>query len=356
MKKKLLSLGLIAVFVAGTMMMTGCGTKAPYSGYDFSEYVKVGEYKGLEYKKLKVSVSEKEIKDEIQNRLKEEAESVNVESGVVADGDTIDVAFEGKIDGKTFDGGSSESSKITIGTTQMIDGFVEGLVGKKVGETVTLDLRFPDDYGVEELKGKPVVFTVTINSKIEEKLPKYNLEFVKKQGDYMTLAEYEAAIEKELEEAKLIEKEKDVKSVLWGQIVEASELIQYPSEKDDVIASMMDSFKNAAEKAGQSWEVYLSGMGYTEDVLTTQITSYAETKVFQELLIYAIAEKEGLEVSDEEYETYMKNVLTQSGYDETTFEQYYGTTIEEYCEQEGLRSAMLLDKVMMKVMEYAKEV
>jgi len=357
MKKKVLSLGMIAVLIVGAMtMMTGCGEKAPYSGCNFSEYVKVGEYKGLEYKKINVSVSDKEVEAEIQNKLEAAAEEVTVTTGTVEDGDTIDVAFEGKIDGETFEGGSSESSRITIGTTQMIEGFVEGLIGKKVGETVTLDLQFPVDYGVENLAGKPVVFTVTINSKIEPKLPEYNLEFVTSTSDHKSVAEYEKAIKKELEEAKKIEKETELKGVLWEQIVNASELIQYSPEKDETIASMKASFEKQAEKAGKTLDAYLSGMGYTEETLTDQITAFAETKAYQELLIYAIAEEEGLEVTDEEYDTYMKNVLAQSGYDEATFEQYYGTTIEEYCEQEGLRSAMLLDKVMIKVLEYAKPV
>ena len=99
-----------------------------------------------------------------------------------------------------------------------------------------------------------------------------------------------------------------------------------------------------------------NALGYTEEELNNQIVDYAENKVFQELIIYAIADAEGLEVTNDEYEAYMQDVLQQSGYNEETFQQYYGTTIEEYCQQEGLRSSMLLNKVMDKVMEYAKAV
>ena len=357
MKKKLLSLCLIAVFAAGMItMMTGCGEKEPYSGYDFSQYVKVGEYKNLEYKAIKVSVSEKEIEDEIENKLKAAAETVSVESGIVEDGDVINVAFEGKIDGKTFEGGSSDSYDITVGTTPMIDGFVEGLVGQKVGDTVTLDLKFPEDYGKEDLNGKAVVFTVTINSKKVEQIPEYNMDFVKKNSEHESLEAYEAAIKEELLAEKREEKETDVQGVLWEQIVEASKLIQYPEEKNELIDTTLNSFKTAAANAGKEWDAYLKELGYTEDDLNTQIVSYAENKVFQELIIYAIADAEGLEVTNDEYEAYMQDVLQQSGYNEETFQQYYGTTIEEYCKQEGLRSSMLLNKVMDKVMEYAKEI
>lgn len=357
MKKKLISLVLVAAFAAGSMtLMTGCGEKAPYSGYDFSEYVKVGTYKGLEYKKIKVSASDEEIQDEIENRLNAAAETISVEDGIVEDGDLINVAFEGKIDGKTFEGGSSDSYDITVGTTPMIDGFVEGLVGQRVGDTVTLDLKFPEDYGKEDLNGKAVIFTVTINSKKVEQIPEYNLDFVKKHSEYDSLAAYEAVIKEELMAEKRAEKETDVQGILWEQIVEASELIKYPEEKNEMMDTTLNSFKTAAANAGKEWDDYLKELGYTEDELLSQITSYAENKVFQELIIYAIADAEGLKVTDEEYEAYMQDVLQQSGYDEETFQQYYGTTIEAYCKQEGLRSSMLLNKVMDKVMEYAKAV
>ena len=357
MKKKIMSLGLIAVFVVSAMMlMTGCGERAPYSGYDFSEYVKVGEYKGLEYKKVEVSVSDAEVEAEIENRLKGAAETVETKSGTVEDGDVINVAYEGKIDGKTFEGGSSDSFDITVGSTPMIDGFVEGLIGQSVGETVTLDLKFPEDYGVEELNGKDVVFTVTINSKKVEEIPSYDLDFVKKQGKYDTLEEYEEAVKKELLDEKRETEETEAQGALWEQIVEKSEIIQYPKEKEALMEVTLNSFQTAESNAGKEWAAYLQEIGYTEDELNSQIVDYAENKVFQELIIYAIADAEGLKVTNDEYEAYMQDVLTQSGYNEETFQQYYGTTIEAYCEQEGLRSSMLLNKVMDKVMEYAKAV
>lgn len=357
MKKKTISLVLIMIFVLAVMtLMSGCGEKEPYSGYDFSKYVKVGEYKGLEYKKIQVSVSKKEIEEEIESRLQSAAETVTVEKGTVKDGDVINVAFEGKIDGETFEGGSSDSYDITVGTTPMIDGFVEGLVGKKVGETVTLDLKFPENYGKEDLNGKDVVFTVTINGKKVQKVPEYNLEFVKQQGEYESLATYEAAVKDTLLENKRQKKENDVQADLWEQIVNGSEIIMYPKEKDEMVDTALAAFKSAAEKSGEEWSAYLTGVGFTEEELMNQITSYAEDKVFQELIIYSIADAEGLEVTTDEYESYMKSILAQSGYDEESFEQYYGTTIEAYCEQEGLRASMLLNKVMGKVMEYAKEV
>lgn len=356
MKRKHVSMGFVlALCFVFLFAMTGCGEKAPYDGVNFSEYVKVGEYKGLEYNKIKVKVSDDEVAAEIDSRLAAAAETKTVKEGTVEDGDTINVAFEGKIDGKTFEGGSSDSYDITVGTTAMIDGFVEGLIGKSVGETVELDLQFPEDYGKEELNGKDVVFTVTINSEKVQIVPEYNLDFVKENSDYDTLEDYEASVKASLKEAKKAEKESEVKSGLWEQIVTASEILQYPAEKDELITSTMNTFKQTAKDNDLEWDAYLQELGYSEEDLTEQITSYAETKVFQEMIVYSIAKDEGLSVTEDEYADYMDTMLAQSGLDEETFENYYGMTIEAYCEQEGLRSSMLLNKVMDKVMEYAKE-
>jgi len=329
MNKKIVSLMLVLTLGAFSMvLMTGCGEKAPYEGYDLSEYVKVGEYKGLEYEEVEVSVTEEEIETEINGRLEAAAEKKTVKEGTVEDGDTINVAFEGKINGKTFEGGSSDSFDITVGETAMIDGFVEGLVGKDVGETVTLDLQFPEDYGKEDLNGKDVVFTVTINSKQVAEVPEYNLDFVKNHSSQTTLEDYEAAVKEDLLVEKKDSAESEVKSILWEKIVAASEVIQYPEEKDALIESNMNSFKQSAEKSGKEWNVYLEESGYTEEQLTEQITSYAETKIFQEMIVYTIAEAEGLQVTDEEYEEYMASLLSQSGLDEAGFQENYGMTIE----------------------------
>lgn len=357
MKKKLVSIGLISVLTLTSMfVMTGCGEKAPYEGYDLSEYVKVGEYKGLEYKKAEIKVSESEIKEEIDERLKAAAETKEVKSGVIEDGDTINVAFEGKIDGKTFEGGSSESSDITIGTTQMIDGFVEGLVGQKVGETVELNLKFPEDYGKEDLNGKDVVFTVTINAKKVEEIPDYDLDFVKANSDFDNLDDYEASVKADLVEEKKAEALSDAKNEIWSQIVAGSEVIQYPKEKDVVFEETMNSLKQTAATSGVEWDAYMAQIGYTEEELEAQMNSYAENQVFQEMIVYSIAKEEGLEITDERYEEEMAALLTLYGLDEETFKSYYGQSIEDYCEQQGLRENLLLNDVMNKIMEYSVEV
>lgn len=184
MKKKVLAAVLVGVLCLGLFVMTGCGDKVPYSDYDLTEYVTVGEYKGLEYEMTSVSVSDDEVDTEIQSRLESKATTEEVKSGTVEEGDQIVIGYEGRIDGETFDGGSSDEYEMTVGQANFIDGFEDGLIGKNVGDTVTLDLEFPEDYHEESLAGKPVVFEVNIKTKKVQNVPEYNLEFVEENSDY----------------------------------------------------------------------------------------------------------------------------------------------------------------------------
>ena len=161
-KKLLIGSGVVVAIVAviAIILVFVNNKQSKEYNYDLSKYVKVGNYKGLEYTSQKASVTDEEVDVEIQRRLQKAAKTENSKTGKVENGDTINISFVGKIDGKEFEGGSSESTDITVGTTQMIDGFVEGLIGKNVGESVTLNLKFPDDYGKTDLQGKAVEFKV----------------------------------------------------------------------------------------------------------------------------------------------------------------------------------------------------
>lgn len=358
--KKLLQVGLVIALVFGTMTMaTGCGSKEstnmPYSSYNLEEYVKVAEYKGLEYEEPEVNITQDDIDKEIQERLASHKDTKEITKGTVKDGDTINISFEGKIDGETFEGGTSDSFDLTVGQTSMIDGFVEGLVGQKVGSTVTLDLEFPDPYpNNTELSGKPVTFEINIKCKKEYITPEYDLEFVTNNyPDYDSIEAFEDGVKADLTSQQELKNDSQVRQTLWAQIVEGSEVLQYPEEKDNLINDTLQNFKDDATNQGLEWDAYLAQGGYDEEQLTENISAYAENQVKQELILYAIAKAEGLEVSDDEYKEFMNNMLTEAGFDEESFQSYTGQTIEEYCEEQGLMSSMLLDKVMEKIVEYA---
>ena len=323
---------------------------------DYDKYIKLGNYKGLEYDKISVSVSDKEVKEEINNRLEAKTETKDETSGTVKDGDTITISYVGKIDGKTFAGGSAENSTITIGETQMIDGFIDGLIGKKVGDKVTLNLKFPKDYQNEDVAGKKVVFDVTIKSKQVKSTPKYNLDFVKKNSNSKTLEEYEASVKKDPEKQKTEPAEDGVKQSLWSQVVASSKVKKYPKkqlayEEEQFIKK----YKDMAKSYGATWKDFLKQyMQMSEKDFNKQTKEYAKTVVAQKLTMHAIAEKEDLEVSSKEYKNRLDELLKQAGFTKEQFQQQYNQSIEEYAKANDFGSSFLLEKVEQFILDNGK--
>ena len=362
MNKKILITGIGAVVVlAGIIAAVLLWPKDQPYDYDLSEYVKVGDYKGLDYSIAEVSVTDDEVDTEIDSRLQSAATTETVTEGKVEDGDSINIAFAGTIDGEEFEGGSSESYDITVGTTQMIDGFVEGLIGHEIGDNVILNLKVPDDYSNEDVAGKDVVFDVTINYKSVKVVPELDEDFVKENSDVDTVDEYKEAVKEELLAQKESQADLDAKEALWNEIVASSEVISYPEEELEAANAAADEiekqYKSQAESYGMEWEDFLeSYMGSSQEDFEESKKQYAEETVLQEMVMYYIAREEGIEVTDKEYKEYLADSLETYGFTEDTFKQSYGQTIEEYADDNQWRTAMLLEKVLDKVMEYGNKV
>jgi len=323
---------------------------------DYSKYVKVGTYKGLSYNKITATVTDKEIQSEIKTRVKAKATTKTVKTGTVKDGDTISISYVGKIDGKTFSGGSADNTNITIGSSSMISGFEDGLIGKSVGSKVTLNLKFPSNYSNSKVAGKKVVFTVTINSKQVTVTPEYNLAFVKKYSKYNTIAAYEASVKKDLLKTKKENAETNVKNTLWNIVVASSTIKKYPDKQYKYeIEQVTQKYKKQAKSYDMTWKKFLkSYMNMSESDFNKQAKAYAKTVVKQKLVMHYIADKEGLKVTNKEYKKYLSDLLSNAGFTEATFKKQYNESIQEYAEENDFRTNLLLNKVLDKVMDYGK--
>ena len=355
---------IILIFALVAAMLTGCGSKeketVPYD-YDLNEYVEVVDYHNMPYRVKTAEVTDEDVENEIKSRLEYAATVVNSTEGVVEDGDTINIAFAGRIDGELFEGGSSESYDLTVGTTSMIDGFVEGLVGKKVGETVTLDLQFPEEYHSAEVAGKPVVFEVTINSKRIVSTPEFNDEFVQNNSEFQTVDEYRANVKETLIKSAQERLDAQVKDSLWEVIIAKSEALKYPdaemTEANGFADAMEADYKNQASLYGMEWTDFLSTfMGTDESGFAEMKDEYAKSLVLSEMVMYKIARAENVQVTQKEFEDKAKEILASSNFTEESFEATYGMSIVEYAEQNGWKESFLLEKIMDKVIEYGREV
>lgn len=362
-KKLLIGSGVVVAIVAviAIILVFVNNKQSKEYNYDLSKYVKVGNYKGLEYASQKASVTDEEVDAEIQRRLQKAAKTENSKTGKVENGDTINISFVGKIDGKEFEGGSSESTDITVGTTQMIDGFVEGLIGKNVGESVTLNLKFPDDYGKTDLQGKAVEFKVTINSKKKISVPKLNTEFVKKNSKYKTVKEYKEGVKKELLNQKQKSIDSTVKQELWSRIINKSKAKKYPEKELNEAMSqankLEESYKAQAQNYGMEWETYLKTVMRTDKKGFEKLKQeYAKNIVFNRMVMYSIARSENISLSNREYKKEILKILEDNGYDEESFKKAFGKDIETYADEQNWRQKILFDKALDKVMKDGKKV
>ena len=272
----------------------------------------------------------------------------------MAEGDAVTIKFEGALaDGTSVDGMSSDSYDLTLGSGSMIDGFEEGLYGAAIGEEVTLNLTFPDPYTAnEELSGKDVTFKVTVLSKNVSTTPEFNEDFVKENSDYETVEEYRAAVAKELEQSEYDEQLYEIKSELYSQIVSETEVAKYPEkEVKEQVKELNKSYEQLAENSGKEWEEYMEDtLGVDQEEYDEQIDLYAKELVKQEMIIYAIAEKEDLSVTDEEYDQYLENMLASSNFeDEKAFKEYTGMSLKKYAETYKLDRDLLLTKELDKI-------
>lgn len=348
--KKILSIVLVLSLILGLgLVFTGCGEKEPYSKYDLSEYITLPDYNSFDVEIPEILVTDADIDAQIQKNLEAAADTEIVKEGTVAEGDTVTVKFDGTLeDGTKQDGMKSEGSKLTLGSGQFIDGFEEGLYGATIGEEVSLDLKFPESYpNNPDLEGKGVTFVVTVLSKEVKVIPELTDKFVKDNSEVDTIAEYRTEVGKALEQAQYDEKLYDIKFDLYSKIIEETKVLKYPEkEVKEQVKEVTKTYKDKAKAADKKWEIYLEeDLMVTEDEFNKEAKAYAEELVKQEMIIYAIAEKEGISVTEEEYDAYLQSMLASSGFaDEKAFESYAGMSVSEYADLYKLDRDLLLTK------------
>ena len=300
----------------------------PYE-YDVESMVKLGEYKGLTYTETDVSVSDDEVESQINSTLTAHATAEQITDRAVEDGDTVNIDFEGKIDGKTFDGGTASGASLTIGSDTFIDGFEDGLIGVKPGDKTTLKLKFPDEYKTNtDLAGKDVTFDVTVNYiKGDDIVPELDDDFVKGLNidDVSNVKEYRAYVKSQLQANKESEAEKSKQSELLQQAVDNAEIKEIPEELVTQYATQYtDYYKQYASYFGLELSDFLTQyMNQTEEEFNQSAEDYGKERAGYMLVVSAIAKAEKVDV-DALYDEKVAQYAEQSGYaDAATLEKDY---------------------------------
>lgn len=314
--------------VAETVAETEDTNVYPYE-YDVESMVKLGEYKGLTYTETDVSVSDDEVESQINSTLTAHATAEQITDRAVKDGDTVNIDFEGKIDGKTFDGGTASGASLTIGSGTFIDGFEDGLIGVKPGDKTTLKLKFPDEYKTNtDLAGKDVTFDVTVNYiKGDDIVPELDDDFVKGLNidGVSNVKEYRAYVKSQLQANKESEAEKSKQSELLQQAVDNAEIKEIPEELVTQYATQyIDYYKQYASYFGLELSDFLTQyMNQTEEEFNQSAQDYGKERAGYMLVVSAIAKAEKVDV-DALYDEKVAQYAEQSGYaDAATLEKDY---------------------------------
>ena len=262
----------------------------------------------------------------------------------VEEGDIVNIDYEGKIDGVAFDGGTAQGYDLTIGSGTFIDGFEDGLIGAETGETVDVNVTFPENYQGEEVAGKDAVFTVTVNSISVETLPELTDEFV--QGldvGVNTVEEYRQYAYDLLMEEEQATHDSNAEIAVLEAVMAGSQIQDPPEDMTNRYYNrIIDNMTYYASLYGYDLETFLSMQGTSEDAIRE-----SAAQAGQEIIVMqAIADAEGLSVTDEELDAEIETNAGSLGYDD----------VEEYrasLDVEGYREYMMSEKVLNFLLENA---
>ncbi|MGL5257291.1 MAG: trigger factor [Proteocatella sp.] len=264
--------------------------------------VKLGEYKGLEVKKVESEVTEEDLDSELKRMQEQNARLITVEDRGIVDQDNISLDFCGSVDGVEFQGGKAENYSLVVGSNTFIPGFEEQLLGMKLGEEKNVNVTFPEDYNSDELKGKEAVFAVKINEIKEKQLPAIDDEFVKDTTEFDTLEALKADIKVKLADKKKKYAEDTMKNELVEKLAENMEVEIPEVMVKTEIENMMRDFEQNLSYQGMDLKTYFQYTGTNKEILSEQMKEDAEKRVKISLAVDAVSKAEAIEATDADLE------------------------------------------------------
>ncbi|MCI8660226.1 MAG: trigger factor [Lachnospiraceae bacterium] len=270
------------------------------------EITSLGEYKGLEITRMSAEVTEEELEARIQSILDANPEYVAVTDRAAQNGDIVDIDYVGLKDGVAFDGGTAQGYKLELGSHSFIDGFEEGLVGAKTGEERSLNLTFPEQYHSADLAGQAVVFEVTVNGIEEKRDAVLDDNFVQRMSDFNTVDEFKADTMEDIEAEKKQQADQQLENDIILAAVENSQFNLNEAAVEQQYENQMSYLTSMIQMYGGNMKDYAEASGMTEEEFQKEIRSNVETGLKVQIMMEAIAEKEGIQVEDSDREELAK--------------------------------------------------
>ncbi len=270
--------------------------------------VELGAYMGVEVTKADATVTDEAFENEFQKVVEKNSRLISVSDRPVQTGDTAVIDFEGFIDSIPFEGGKGTDYSLVIGSGSFIPGFEDQLIGKNVGEDVDVNVSFPEDYGKDDLSGKPALFKVTIKEIKVKELPTVDDEFAKDISEFDTLDEYKKDLRNKLEEAANHKAEHENENNVIEKIAENATVDIPDVMIEKQIDSMAKDFDMRLRYQGLDLQRYLELMGMDFEGFRGQFADRAKKEVKIQLVVEKICEVENTQVSDEEADDEIKKM------------------------------------------------
>ena len=261
--------------------------------------VTIEKYTGIKIEKFEYTVTDADVDKDVDATRERLAESKEVSDRPAKLTDTVNIDFVGKCEGEVFEGGSAKGHDLTLGSGQFIPGFEDQLVGMNVGETKDVNVTFPEDYQAETLKGKPAVFTVTVNKITEKVLPALDEEFAKKMGSDSVDA-YKAKVRERLEKSAASRSRNETENAIITEIAKGAkaEIPDAMVEKQEDYS--MQRMEYSLMYQGIRLDDYLKYVGQTRDEYKKNFEEEARRTVLHQLIVEKLIKELKIEASEEE--------------------------------------------------------
>lgn len=324
--------------------------------FDVTTYpeVTLGEYKGIEAVKTQETVADETVDNEIRNVQKRNARMLNVERPAEM-GDTVNIDFEGFLNGEPFEGGKAEGHALELGSNSFVPGFEEQLVGMSAGEEKDIDITFPENYA-ENLAGKAVVFHIVCNEVSAPEYPELDDEFAKDVSEFDTFEEYKAdlraGLQKRMDDAAESSfKDEVIRKACDAMTAEIPE-VMFEEKVDEFLRNYASQF--GMNQPDMTREQLLKLFGMNEDTLKFSVRPAAEAQVKTELLLEAVAKAEGLEPTEEELSAYYEKTAESVGATVDDVKRYFG---EDFLKNELRKEQamnLIVDSAVVKAADEVK--
>jgi len=338
----------------------GCGKDLKFTVKVFVKPdVELGNYKGLKAVKYVHKVTDEEIDARINQDVEKATTMADVTDRAVENGDTVNLDYAGSVDGVAFEGGTAQGQTLEIGSGRFIPGFEEQMIGMNLNEEKDLQVKFPEEYHAEELKGKDAVFHVKVNAIQTKVKPELDDDFAADVSEFDTFAAYKESIVKELTERA--EKNADVRleNELVQQAVDAADCDIPDAMIEDEMDIMLREMKMRMMYQGFRFEDYLQYTGQTEEQMKEMYRPEAKNRVKMQLVLEAMVKAENIEATEEDVEKATAEEAERMGREVEEFKASLNDRQKEYLkENAAIRKVvdMVVEKAEIEVKDEAEEI